>query len=229
MPAGFGQSKESKLKNTDEYRTDGVRRSKKRKKSMKVAKEMKQALGGRKDGVDFQPHLHKGKWQIAQEKELERHKDEPVVIPPAHKRSTVSDEELKRMVKERFSGATTDEIARKYAVSINYIDTAIQRKFMSSTRGRTMLRDILLENALASGMHFQTKIPELTGMQAAVSTGIMTGRLIDLEKAGRELSAEDEIDFSQLDKLSETMDDIAKMVELPNIETAAALEEDSSD
>jgi hypothetical protein len=95
---------------------------------------------------------------------------------------TLPKETLVMMAKDKSSGMSDKEISKKYAVSTSYIQASLKTLFLTTKVGKEILKGVLLDNAVACGMRVRETVDELQPMQAAIATGIMTQRLIDLDK-----------------------------------------------
>lgn len=193
MPAVFGGSHLSEG-------THDLSKLRSRKHPDKTSRKMRKLLG-HSGGLEQIKKEHKGKWT--------EHKGENEPLPVRiAERKVVSEEEKALMIQKKFSGSTNKEIADMFAVSDSYIDTVLEREFLPTPSGRQKLLSLLLHNSVAVGAHFATRIDELSGMQAAIATGIMTGKFIDLQKAIKENADETPPDFGALSRLNSTMDEI---------------------
>ena len=114
------------------------------------------------------------------------------------------------MINDRLAGASQKEVAEKYGVSERYIDMAMKKKYITTSDGRKVLEGALLENSIASAMHFRAHVDELSGMQAAVATGIMTGKFIDLQKHNGETPVE--VDLTALSAMGDMLKDIRSSI-----------------
>ena len=82
----------------------------------------------------------------------------------------------------------------------------MRRSYVNTNDGRKVLESALLENAIASNVQFSRHVEELTPMQAAVATGIMTGKFIDIQKHNGETPVE--VDLSTLSAMGDMLKDI---------------------
>lgn len=113
-------------------------------------------------------------------------------------------EELRlEVAKERAGGASVDYLAKKYCVSNKYIDDALQKVFISSKVGREILKNVILENGIAAGMHARRGIEQLSPMQAVMATGIMSSKFVELDKHTASQPAE--VDFQELQSIGENL------------------------
>lgn len=117
---------------------------------------------------------------------------------------------LKSIVEDRIGGMTISEIAKKYSVSVGYLEHALGKAYISNQIGKEVLKSNLLENSIACAVHTRTKIEELTPMQAAVATGIFASRFVELDKHTQATGTE--IDFSQIADIGESLKDLRKLV-----------------
>lgn len=90
------------------------------------------------------------------------------------------------MAKDKATGATDKEISEQYGVSISLLQNALSGLYINSQIGREILKKVYLENALIFGMDARKKIDGMTGIQAAVASGIFSTKLNELEKTDRE-------------------------------------------
>ena len=165
-----------------------------------TAKKVKKALNGERGGLA--PLLRTGDWERARNGTLE--------TKLANSPARVSEQEKQLMINDRLAGASQRDVAEKYGVSERYIDMAMKKKYVTTADGRKVLESALLENAIVANMHFRDKVGELSGMQAAVATGIMTGKFIDLQKHAGETPVE--VDLSALSAMGDMLKDIRASV-----------------
>lgn len=148
--------------------------------------------------LEVPPPIRKGAWQIARENDT----GGMPTRRTSNKQSKVvalNDDVLFQMAKEKAGGATLASLAAKYQVSETYINEALKKLYLSSAKGKQILRGVLLENAIGTGMHGRAKIGELNGMQAIVASGIMTQRFIDLDKYMQ--STPETVDVAEIEKV----------------------------
>lgn len=123
----------------------------------------------------------------------------------------VSRKTILEMAQDKAAGKTDKELAAKYAVSVSYVRDALQTLFVSNKQGREILKGVVLENAIASGMASREVIKDLQPMQKVLATGIFTQRFIDLDKHTQ--SAAPEVDFQALDRIGKTLDKLNRQVQ----------------
>lgn len=150
-----------------------------------------------------------GEWQL--EKEHRRAPGEPAKKKAGNTTGKLTRIHIKQAAMDKIGGATWDELKQKYGVSIRYLRDAIQAQFITTKKGREILKGVLLEGAITSGMHAKSKIGELNGMQAAVATGILTSKFIELDKHTQGLP-QDSADLTNLDQIGDDLRDIRKML-----------------
>ena len=174
---------------------DAKERSTKGKPQDHTSQKIKKVIG---KGGGLAPILRTGEWEKAKNASLEtKLADNPV---------RVSEQERQLMINDRLAGASQREVAEKYGVSERYIDAAMRRSYVNTNDGRKVLESALLENAIASNVQFSRHVEELTPMQAAVATGIMTGKFIDIQKHNGETPVE--VDLSTLSAMGDMLKDI---------------------
>lgn len=113
---------------------------------------------------------------------------------------------LDELMKDKMGGMSTKELAEKYAISEGYVKQAFAKKFMNRSEGREILKGVLMQNAVACGMHLTANIDKLQPMQAAIATGIMTSRLIELEE--HSATHKDPIDFAEIANIGKELKEI---------------------
>lgn len=141
--------------------------------------------------------LRKGSWQIAREKGLPV-PGQPKTKVKGTKPLALTDEEKHEMVMDRESGMTVPQLSSRYGVSRKYVADALKQGYVTMKEGKTALRGVLLEGALACGQQAKVKIDELNGMQSVVAAGIFTQRFIDMDKHLQE--SPEEVDMSDVEK-----------------------------
>lgn len=186
-------------------------------KSKNKNKTPKDKTAVRMKAAGIPPIIRKGEWehntpkrvplQGMPSKHLKRVKVEGKKVKTMPKQQlALSPPTLIAMAKDRAGGMLRKQLSVKYHVSESYIDNALQHLFINNKIGREILKGVLLENAIACGMHGRAKVEELNGMQALVGAGIMTSRYVELDKHTQ--SAPDEVDFSDIAKISENLKQI---------------------
>lgn len=166
--------------------------------------------------------------------EWERDRDKKIPGVPKDKRKR-GDKKLDlprtaiiAMAKDKVSGMTSAEIAAKYEVSNDYVEEALHRLYVTTKIGREILKNVLLENAVATGMHARANIKTMNGMQAAVATGIFTDRFVQLDK--HIASQPIEVDFIELQQAGNALKELREMVggvterEVPAIDIEAEVD-----
>lgn len=174
---------------------DDKGRSTKGKPQDHTSQKVKKVIG---QGGGLAPILRTGDWEKAKNASLE--------TKLANSPARVSEQEKLLMINDRLAGASQREVAEKYGVTERYIDMAMKKRYVTTADGRKVLEGALLENAIAANMAFRDKVGELSGMQAAVATGIMTGKFIDLQKHNGETPVE--VDLSSLSAMGDMLKDI---------------------
>lgn len=119
---------------------------------------------------------------------------------------------LVAMAKDKASGMTEKQMAVKYAVSARYVHEAMKTLFTATSTGREVLKNVLLDNAIATGMRVRATVDELSPMQSVIATGIMTQRFVDLEKHTQ--AAPPDVDFSELSQMGNLLRNIRESVGL---------------
>lgn len=107
------------------------------------------------------------------------------------------------VAKELAGGATVDFLTKKYCVSDTYIRDSMNKLFVSSKVGREILKNVILENGIAAGMHARKTIGDLSPMQAIMATGIMSSKFVELDKHTAAQPAE--VDFQELQKIGDNL------------------------
>lgn len=157
--------------------------------------------------------VRKGEWQLA--------KENPQVVPKKVKherdhnfKSKKIPEQLRlEVAKEMAGGASKEVIAAKYGVSNSYVITAMNKVWMTSSVGREILKNVILENGIAMGMQARAKMGELSAMQSVMATGIMASKFVELDK--HTSSTPQEVDFNQLQEIGEHLKLVADSLGVP--------------
>lgn len=164
-----------------------------------------------KHDAGLTPMVRKAEWLLAKEnpklrqvKVIDKKKsknkgrslrgDRKVAIPP---------ELSLEVAKELAGGATVDFLSKKYCVSDTYIRDSMNKLFVSSKVGREILKNVILENGIAAGMHARKTIGDLSPMQAIMATGIMSSKFVELDKHTAAQPAE--VDFQELQKIGDNL------------------------
>lgn len=150
--------------------------------------------------------IRKGDWEL----ELERR------IPGAPKdkkkpglgKFQASENEMLSMAKEKAQGKTNRQIGDKYGFAATYVEAALRKLYVNNEKGREILKGVLLEGAIATGMRVQEKIRDLTAAQSVIATTALTAKFIDLDKHNSEQRKN--IDYDELTGLG---DDLRKLRE----------------
>lgn len=128
------------------------------------------------------------------------------------------------MARDKAAGMSTASLSAKYGVSDNYVNQALNKLYVSSKTGREILKGVLLENALATGMVARSKVHELNGMQAIVASGIMTQRFIDLDKHTQNLP--NTVDVSEVEKVGRMLNEMERKAFPDAVETGNIIDID---
>lgn len=151
--------------------------------------------------------VRKGQWQVEREAAAKQVPGKP---KPNKKRTraaiALSPQLMLEAAKDKAAGMTNEMLATKYAVSEAYIGEALQRLYVRSDVGRQILKGVLLENAIATGMHARKNIESLSGMQATVAAGIFTDRFVQLDK--HIASVPREVDFAEIAKVGQLLEEL---------------------
>lgn len=107
--------------------------------------------------------------------------------------SKISQETVLALATDRANGMTTDQIASKYSVSTTYVAEALKFAFIHNEEARKILKGVLVDNAISAGMIVKEKMGELTPVQAAVVTGIMTSNYIKLDNHDKLVKEEEKV------------------------------------
>lgn len=192
--------------------------------SSKIKKKLSTVIGS-PEGLT--PMVRKAPWQV--------HRDLPKQLPErsvdgektkrVHGKRMIPKEVQLEIAKEVADGATVPTIANKYGVSAGYVEDALRTVFRTSKEGREILKGVILENGIASGMHARRHIGELTPMQAVVATGIMSSKFVELEKHAATLPSE--VDFGELQSIGDNLRQITEQLgEMPDDEGGEVIDID---
>lgn len=169
----------------------------------------------------------KGEWELARDQRSGR--DKTGKRESGHGKLDLPHNAIVAMAYDKASGMGNDMIAKKYHVSDGYVADALKRLFIDHKIGRVILKGVLLENAVASGMHARKQLSSMNGMQAAVATGIFTDRFVQLDK--HMASQPVEVDFNELQQvggiLKQLQDSVGGITsrEIPAIDIEAEIVE----
>jgi len=142
-------------------------------------------------------------------------------------RLTLAPDTQLEMARDKAGGMTNSELAQKYAISEDYVRESLNRLYVNNEQGREILKSVVLENAIASGMHARSKVGELNAMQATVATGIMTSRFVELDKHTRDVPKV--VDFSELAKVGQVLTQLhSEVAELMDGSTTIEMESDQA-
>lgn len=161
------------------------------------------------------PMVRKGDWQLARENPERGGKHKVGTNKQTGAKNGLSKETKLEIAKEKAGGASEHYLAKKYGVSITYVQDSLKSIFLTSKVGREILKNVILENGIACGMHARTKVEELSGMQAIMATGIMSSKFVELEK--HTMAQPAEVDFVEIQAISENLKAIKDLVgDLPD-------------
>lgn len=165
-----------------------------------------------KHDAGLTPMVRKADWLLAKENP-DKHKDkEPKDKKKSkHKISStqggraqrIPEEMRMEVAKELAGGASVQYLMKKYCVSDQYILDSMKKLYVSSKAGREILKNVILENGIAAGMHARKTIGELSPMQAIMATGIMSSKFVELDKHTAAQPAE--VDFQELQAIGENL------------------------
>lgn len=148
----------------------------------------------------------KGEWELMKEKGVSgKPKNGKMKKALAISQSTTI-----QMAHDRAGGMLIKDIAMKYAVSDGLVSNSLQKLFISTKIGREILKGVLLENAIATGMHARSKVDQLNPMQATVAAGIFTDRFIALDK--HTASQPMDVDFAELAEAGNAIKELKELV-----------------
>lgn len=169
---------------------------------MKKKTHMRKVLG---HGQGVTSMVRKGDWQLA--------KENPNMTAKTGKKSDtfghkIPEEMRLEVAKEMAGGASKAIIADKYGVSNAYVVNAMKKVWMTSSVGREILKNVILENGIAMGMQARAQMKDLTPMQSVMAAGIMTSKFVELDK--HTASTPQEVDFNQLQEIGEHMKQVAE-------------------
>ncbi len=158
-------------------------------------------------GIETIP-LQKGEWQLQREGnklagKLKKGKTFRVA-------TDISDETALLAATQIASGKTVAAVADEMACSENKLREAIGRKYIHNSKGKEILKGLLLEGAIATGQQAREKMPELSAMNSVVATGILTSKFIELDK--HLTGTPQEIDFAELAGLGEELRELRKTI-----------------
>jgi hypothetical protein len=174
-----------------------------------TSRRIKKALGGQPGGVlaRLSPKAIEGNgWKDKMQASRPIAQQEN----PDHGARSFSVESSETAIAEWLAGATQAEVEAKYGMSAGYIAKAVQRRFLKTESGRKMLESLVLENAIASSVHFSEKLPELSGVQAAMTAGIFTDKFIALQRLqGNAVGATP--NFAELAEVGNTLEYIKRV------------------
>jgi len=139
--------------------------------------------------------------RIAKKKKMKKGTSQAIVL---------SDDALMQAARERASGESLPDLAKRYGISSGYLAQCLKRVYVNTDVGRQILKGMLLENGIVTAAHAQKKLNELTGMQAAVASGIFTSRFIELDKHIQ--TSPQKIDFAKLDTIMQTLNELDQLV-----------------
>lgn len=183
--------------------------------SISTSKELRKA--GIKGGVA----IRKGEW--AEETRSKRIPGADKKRPKGQAPLQLPKETMVLMAKDKASGMTNMELSNKYGVSSSYIQHSLKTLFLTTKVGKEILKNVLLDNAVASGMRLRETVGDLQPMQAAIVTGIMTQRFIDLEK--HTSATAPDMDLTELGQVGQILRDIRSEVHaLPEHEEGAIID-----
>lgn len=114
--------------------------------------------------------------------------------------------QMESLMRDKAAGMSRKDIAEKYAISEGYVKEAFAKHYGRNEDGKKVLKGVLTENAIACGMKVAANVDALTPMQAAVATGIMTSRLIELEEHTAE--HKEPIDFAEIAKVGKELSEL---------------------
>lgn len=145
--------------------------------------------------------IRKGQWQLERDKRVAgapkkgREKGE--------RKFRLTEGEKENMIRDKAGGASNKNIARKYGLSERYVENAMAKNFVSTAAGASVLKGVLLEGAIATGMRVQEKLHELTGAQSVIATTALTAKFIDLDK--HTAAQKKVIDFDELTSIGDDL------------------------
>lgn len=148
--------------------------------------------------------IRKGAWQLALE-------DKPAPKngkSGMKKRTNIPKSTMLSMAHDKAGGMTSAAIAQKYALSKCYVENSLQKLYINSKVGREILKGVLLEGAIATGMRAHDKIGDLTGMQSVLATSALTSRFIELDK--HTINQPAEVDWAELAEATRDLAELRK-------------------
>lgn len=173
--------------------------------------------------LDVKPMPRKGEWQVAREGKIA---GKPKQGKTMRSLTRVSDEEVAEMARLKAGGMSYKEIGDLHGLAGTYVREAVNTRFVNTSKGREILKGVLLENAIATGVNARKKIDDLNGMQSVVAAGIMTQRFIDLDKHIQNTPAT-VTDFAEIASLSESLDELVKDLGLDGVQGPSILDVDA--
>lgn len=126
--------------------------------------------------------------------------------------SKVPQETIMALAHDRANGMTVNDIANKYAISTAYVAEALKYAFVNNEEARKILKGVLVDNAISAGMIVKEKMGELTPMQAAVVTGIMTQNYIKIDTHEKKGEEEKVLDIGSIGQINQQLKQLNDLV-----------------
>lgn len=168
----------------------------------------------------------KGEWELKREKTKTPGMDK--VRPKGERALALKKDEMLEMARDKAGGMSDKELSKKYAISEAYVRDSLKTLYLNNKMGREILKNVLLDNAIAGGMRVRETIGELNPMQSVVATGIMTQRYIDIDKHNSQQV--NDVDIDELQQVGELLRDLNKAAGLDDsIDVDAEVTKDSDE
>lgn len=139
--------------------------------------------------------------------DMERIKDTPgKPKKKKHKTSAlipISRETSFAMAKDRSLGMSEKQVADKYSVATCLVREALKRVYTGTAVGRELLKNVILEGAIATSTQALKKVGELNPVQSVAAAGLLTSKFIELDKHTQ--NTPQAIDFAQLKQVHENL------------------------
>lgn len=115
---------------------------------------------------------------------------------------------------EHLTGVTQRECEEKYKLSNGYLNLMLKKMFPNTEAMEKCLEEVLLSNAIICGAVLREKAPEMSGKDAAIATGIMSQRFLEVKKARQNNFREDTPSIAILLQLQSTMEKVGQIIDI---------------
>lgn len=153
--------------------------------------QIKKATGGKP------VNIRKGEWELAK---LE---DTRGMSKEGRGNKKMSEELKLEMAKDKAAGMTNKELSEKYCVAENLVASALNQIYLNNKVARELLKKVMLKTAVAAAANTMSRVDELDPARSAVVAGIMTSKVIDLER--HEANQPREIDVDRLGEVADIL------------------------